>query len=86
MKGQVSDRTKKERSQKILALAEENTRNFRQHFLAKTMPVLWEQKSNGIWSGLTTNYIRIYAKTNEDLTNKLTDVKLGRLYKDGVWG
>ncbi len=86
MKGQVSDRVKKQRSQRMLALAKESAQNFRQQFLGKTMPVLWEQKNNGIWSGLTANYIRVYIKSNEDLTNKITDVKLERLYKDGVWG
>ena len=43
-------------------------------------------KKKGIWSGLTANYIRVYTKSGEDLTNKITEVKLERLYRDGVWG
>jgi threonylcarbamoyladenosine tRNA methylthiotransferase MtaB len=86
MPGQVSTRVKKQRSQKMLALAEESAQNFRKRFLGMTLPVLWEQKSNGIWSGLTDNYIRVYTQSSEDLTNKITDVNLERLYKDGVWG
>ncbi|TES87268.1 MAG: hypothetical protein E3J93_06525 [Dehalococcoidia bacterium] len=70
----------------MLALAEESARNFRQRFLGRTMPVLWEQKSGGIWSGYTKNYIKIYARSGEDLTNQLTPVKLESIYKDGVWG
>jgi len=86
MKGQVNSIVKKQRSEKMLALAEESARSFRKRFLGRVMPVLWEQKTNGIWSGLTGNYIRVYTKSGEDLTNKLVGVKLERLYKDGVWG
>ncbi|MCJ7769656.1 MAG: tRNA (N(6)-L-threonylcarbamoyladenosine(37)-C(2))-methylthiotransferase MtaB [Dehalococcoidales bacterium] len=86
MKGQIGDKVKKQRSEKMLALAEESARSFRKRFLGKTIPVLWEQKSNGIWSGLTGNYIRVYTKSSEDLTNKITEVKLEKIWKDGVWG
>ena len=86
MPDQVSAKVKKQRSQKMLALAEESARNFRKRFLGTTLPVLWEQKSNGIWFGLTDNYIRVYTKSSEDLTNKLLPVKLVKIWKDGVWG
>ena len=86
MPEQVSSKVKRERSERMLALAEESARNFRQRFLGRTMPVLWEQKTNGIWSGLTNNYIRVYTRSRKDLTNKLVPVKLERLWRDGVWG
>lgn len=84
----VEDRVKKQRSQRMLALAKESAQNFSQQFLGKTMPVLWEKQSgDGLWSGLTDNYIRVYTKSNEDLTNKLLPVKLVELFnQDGVWG
>ena len=83
---QVSDRVKKQRSRMMLSLAEESAQSFRRHFLGRTMPVLFEQRSGGVWSGLTANYIKVYTKSSEDLTNKLLPVRLGELYKDGVWG
>ncbi len=86
MPDQVSERVKRERVQKMLALAEESALNFRQRFLGRTMPVLWEQKSNGVWSGYTANYIKVYARSSPDLTNQLIPVKLESIYKDGVWG
>ncbi len=86
MKEQVSSIVKKERSREMLALAEESAGDFRKRFMGRTMPVLWEQKTNNIWSGLSANYIRVYTKSNEDLSNKITEVKLEKLYKDGVWG
>ncbi|GAH11674.1 unnamed protein product, partial [marine sediment metagenome] len=83
----VENRVKKERNQRMLALARESAQNFSRQFLGRTMPVLWEkQSSDGIWSGLTDNYIRVYTKSNKDLTNKLLPVKLTKISSDGVWG
>ena len=83
---QISDKVKKERSQRMLALAQESARSFSRQFLGRTVPVLFEQQSNGVWSGLTDNYIKVYTESSEDLTNKLLPVKLVEVYKDGVWG
>ncbi|MDH5364501.1 MAG: MiaB/RimO family radical SAM methylthiotransferase, partial [Dehalococcoidia bacterium] len=83
----VGDSVKGERSQKMLALARENAQNFRRQFLGKTMTVLWEKRSgDGIWSGYTDNYIKVYAKSSEDLSNKLLPIELVELGEDGVWG
>jgi len=86
MPNQVGDGLKRERAQKMLALAEESAREFRQRFLGRTMPVLWEKKSGGVWSGYTGNYIKVYTRRNDDLANQLRPVKLESIYKDGVWG
>ncbi|HUU65631.1 MAG TPA: tRNA (N(6)-L-threonylcarbamoyladenosine(37)-C(2))-methylthiotransferase MtaB [Dehalococcoidales bacterium] len=86
MPHQVADKVKRQRSQKMLALAEVSARNFRQRFLGKTMPVLWEKQSDGIWSGFTANYIKVYTESSKDLTNKLVPVKLVEIRGDGVWG
>ena len=86
MRPQVADKVKKQRSQQMLALAEESIQNFSRQFLDKTMPVLWEKQTNGIWSGHTDNYIKAYTRSGEDLTNKLLPVKLGGVFnRDGVW-
>jgi len=73
-------------SEQMLTLAKETAQNFRQQFLGKTMTVLWEKKSNGIWSGLTDNYVKVFAKSKDNLTNKLLPVNIKELWKDGVWG
>jgi len=83
---QVADKTKKQRRQKMLALAKESAQNFSQRFLGKTMPVLWEKQSDELWSGYTDNYIKVYTKSDKDLTNQLLPVKLIEVRRDGVWG
>jgi len=82
----VADEVKKQRTERMLALAQESAQGFNQQFLCKVMPVLWEKQSDGIWSGLTDNYIKVYTKNSEDLTNQLLPVKLVEVYGDGVWG
>jgi threonylcarbamoyladenosine tRNA methylthiotransferase MtaB len=86
MPDQVDGRVKRERSQRMLALAKESAQNFRQRFLGKTMPVLWEKQTDGVWSGLTDNYIRVYTKSDKDLTNRLLPTKLVNIGEGGVWG
>jgi threonylcarbamoyladenosine tRNA methylthiotransferase MtaB len=86
MPEQVGDKVKKERSQRMLALAEDSARRFHQRFLGQKLAVLFEQQCDGVWSGLTGNYIKVYTESREGLTNKLLPVKLVEAYKDGVWG
>jgi len=83
---QVSDKIKKERAGRMLALAQESACSFRRQFLDRTLTVLFEQRSGGVWSGLTTNYVKVYAKSSSDLTNRLKPVRLVEVYRDGVWG
>ena len=76
MPGDVDDKTKKERSRRMRALGRAGVRNFRRRFLGKTVMVLWEKQTCGVWSGLTDNYIRVSTKSDKDLTNKLMPVQL----------
>ncbi|MDD5287850.1 MAG: tRNA (N(6)-L-threonylcarbamoyladenosine(37)-C(2))-methylthiotransferase MtaB [Dehalococcoidales bacterium] len=77
MAGQIQERVKKERSQKMLALAEESARKFREHFSGELMDVLWEkQTDDGLWSGVTSNYLRVFTKSDKNLSNKLLSVEV----------
>ncbi|MBN1693226.1 MAG: tRNA (N(6)-L-threonylcarbamoyladenosine(37)-C(2))-methylthiotransferase MtaB [Dehalococcoidales bacterium] len=70
----------------MLSLAKESSKAFNNHFIGKTLDVLWEQRSGNVWSGLTGNYIRVYTRSINDLTNLITSVKLIRSYRDGLYG
>jgi threonylcarbamoyladenosine tRNA methylthiotransferase MtaB len=88
MPGQVHDRQKKERNQRMLELAQSNTRRFRKRFLGREIVVLWENEIEpgaNIYSGLSQNYIRAYIRRSEKLTNRFLRVVPSRLYKDGLW-
>jgi threonylcarbamoyladenosine tRNA methylthiotransferase MtaB len=89
MPEQVPERIKKERSNRMLKLAEECSRRFRERFLGQTVQVLWESridKDGGIYSGLTGNYIRVFTRSSTDLTNTIAPVCLVEHYKGGLWG
>ncbi|MFH1382710.1 MAG: tRNA (N(6)-L-threonylcarbamoyladenosine(37)-C(2))-methylthiotransferase MtaB [Chloroflexota bacterium] len=71
MASRVPEQVKQQRLQKMLALAEVSSSNFRRQFTGKSLPVLWEKSIGGVWSGLTGNYIRVHTTSREDLTNQL---------------
>ena len=82
----VSSAVKKVRSQNMLALADESAQGFRDSYSGRIMEVLFEQKSGTFWTGLSGNYIKVYAKSNVDLTNKLIPAGLKQTYRDGILG
>jgi threonylcarbamoyladenosine tRNA methylthiotransferase MtaB len=86
MAGQVPEKVKHERSVLMLTLAKDSAQAFRERFIGRTLEVLWEQQVNGVWSGLTGNYIKVYMKNTGDLTNTLKPVGLTKPYRDGAWG
>lgn len=86
MPGQVPNSIKTQRNRNLGIVSKESVESYRQKFTGRTMDVLWETQSNGIWSGYTTNYIRIYMRSERNLTNQITQVMLQELYKDGIWG
>jgi threonylcarbamoyladenosine tRNA methylthiotransferase MtaB len=86
---QVDERVKKDRSQKMLALAGQSARRFRKQFLGRTMTVLWENKldqDQGVWNGLTANYLRVLTRSEQDLTNRLAKVRLIAEHAQGLVG
>ena len=78
MPDQVDEQVKKQRSRQMLILAKQSAYNFREQFMGRTMLVLWEHESNdSTWEGLTDNYIRVVARSNEPLQNRLIPALLG---------
>ncbi len=84
--GQVEDSIRTQRSQNLGLAAAECAETFRNKLKGRITDVLWEQKSGSLWSGYTGNYVRVYVKSNTDLANRITPVKLGTLFRDGLKG
>ena len=77
MPDQVEEKVKKERSQMMLTLAQQAAQRFRRQFLGRTMKVLWENRAGQTtWNGLTANYLRVFTRSSEDLSNQLLGMKL----------
>jgi threonylcarbamoyladenosine tRNA methylthiotransferase MtaB len=87
MAHKVQPETKKKRSQRMLHLAQKSAQSFHRSFLGRSLTVLWEEeKGDGIWSGLSDNYIRVFSKSEEQLRNRLLSVRLTQEHGSGLWG
>jgi len=91
MKGQIQEEVKKARSERLLALNEQDSQRFRQQFLGEIVQVLIESYKHGRWEGLTDNYLRVDLdglpdNLNHDWRNTLVKARLTQLVEDGVLG
>ncbi|MES1244196.1 MAG: MiaB/RimO family radical SAM methylthiotransferase [Acidobacteriota bacterium] len=84
--GQVPPEAKKERMERLLALAEEAGRAFRLAHLGRRETVLWEKPRDGMGQGYTDNYLRVLAPEDATLWNRFTEVELTGLAEDGMLG
>jgi threonylcarbamoyladenosine tRNA methylthiotransferase MtaB len=82
----IPEAVKKERSAIMQRLGEVSAQRFRQRFLGTIRDVLWEdgEPDHSYASGLTGNYLRIYAASA--VRNTITPMYLARLMRDGIWG
>ena len=65
------------RARALRDLGAEQLTRFCQQFVGREMPVLWERRRrDGLWSGLTDNYLRVVAHAECNLHNRLAPVRL----------
>ena len=91
MKGQIRDEVKKARSERLLALNEQDMRRFREQFAGQTLEVLIEGVKHGRREGLTDNYLRVELEglpgpAGRDWQNTLVRARLVQVVDDGVLG
>ena len=85
MPGQLNNAVKEARSRAAINLAEEMSRAYRQNLVNTAVSVLFEEKAGVYYTGHTPNYVKVYVK-GEDLHNKVCQVTVTELYRDGVLG
>ncbi len=79
---QLTNDIKEDRSRRLIELAETMERAYLESLIGKTELVLFESKSQenkGYYEGYTDHYIRVVAKANESLVNKLLPTRLVEL-------
>ena len=87
MPDQVKPATKRTRVEEMLALGEELRTRFVAQFEGSVAKVLFEKRVRGNeWEGLTGNYIRVVASSEEPLENRLADVRLQVRERNGLRG
>lgn len=86
MCGHLMPPIRRERLERLLAIARRSSETWRRRQLGTTANVLWERESDGFWQGLTPNYVRVFASHEDDLTNRITPTQLTALHDEGVLG
>ncbi len=80
MQNQVNGEIKEERSKKLIELSNKNEREYNNQYKDKQIEVLFEEShiENGkrYMKGHTTNYMVVNVQTNENLENKIKNVKI----------
>ena len=85
MSGQLGNAVKEERSRAAIAVAKEMSEAYRAGLVGTTHPVLFEERDDAFFTGHAPNYVKVYA-VGEDLHNQIRNVKITKVYKDGVKG
>ncbi len=88
MGGQVPDQVKTKRSNRLLAMEREQSKEFRSHYIGKEAEVLFEEvKEIGgerFWTGHTDDYVKVALRSGEDLENCLKRVRVTDFLTDEI--
>ena len=71
MPNQIDGNIKEERSQKLMELSDKNQDEYNKIYFSKPQEVLFEEQKDGIWTGYTSNYVKVTYQSNENLENKI---------------
>ena len=81
MTNQIDGNIKEERSQKLIELSNKNEREYNEKYIGKSVEVLFEEEKDGLWSGYTKNYVRVFVENDESLENKIQKVEIKDVYE-----
>ena len=85
MPGQHGNAAKEARSRAAIAVGEEMSREYRQALVGSVQPVLFEEAEGEFFTGHAPNYVKFYV-CGGDLHNRIRDVKVTEVFRDGVKG
>ena len=81
MTNQVDGNVKEERSQKLIELSNRNEKEYNEKYIDKRVEVLFEEEKDGLWSGYTRNYVRVFTESGENLENRIKRVEIKDVYE-----
>lgn len=85
-KNQISSIIKRQRAQQLLSWAQKGAVRVKRSYQGQSLPVLIEGQRQGFWQGLSSNYLRIFLKSKESLTNRIVLAKIKDLKKGFLQG
>ena len=72
--GRINPQIIEWRSEILRELSQRKRHVFYDSFVGSNQKVLFEQKKQGMWQGLTDNYLRVMMKCDQDVNNQMLDV------------
>ena len=89
MEGQVDEAVKTERSHKLIQLGKEKKQKYMESFLGQQVEVLFEEtakiQGEEYWIGYTKEYLKVAAKSKENLENRIVLGKVERFIEEGIF-
>jgi threonylcarbamoyladenosine tRNA methylthiotransferase MtaB len=85
MEGQVHPDVAHERTRTAIELSERQEAAYAARHLGMILPVLWEVEHDGVWTGLTGNYLRAHTRSGRNLHNHITPATLISYDSQGLW-
>jgi threonylcarbamoyladenosine tRNA methylthiotransferase MtaB len=85
MEGQVHPDVRHVRTLQMMEVSAGAEAAYAVQHLGRTLPVLWENRTDGIWSGLTDNYLRVHTKSPRGLLNEITPAAIVAYDALGLW-
>jgi len=86
LKNSVDKKVRDDRSKMLRILSAKKKRAFYQENLGKSFPVLFEaEKNNNKMFGFTSNYVKVKTDFKESLVNKVKQVTLKEIDRDGLF-
>ncbi|MDH3746158.1 MAG: tRNA (N(6)-L-threonylcarbamoyladenosine(37)-C(2))-methylthiotransferase MtaB [Acidobacteriota bacterium] len=80
----VRHEIKKKRMARLLEVASQAERHFLQSQIGLEAEVLWESQRQGVWSGVTDNYVRAVRRTEADLGGLASQERLRSLRGNAI--
>ena len=88
MEGQVDEAVKTERSHKLIQLGKEKKQKYMESFLGQQVEILFEEtakiQGEEYWIGYTKEYLKVAAKSKENLENRIVLGKVERFIEEGI--
>ena len=85
MPGQHPNAVKEDRSRRAISIADEMTNAYLNSLIGTVQEVLFEEPSDGYFTGHAPNYVRVYAE-GRDLHNQVRPVRITGRHRDGLLG
>ena len=88
MPDQIDEQVKAARSEKLIALGHDMSKEFRKFYIGKNEEVLFEEKAvigdKEYFVGYTKEYVKVAKKTDENLENQIVSGRISRMLTDEI--